>query len=149
MTYPFFRHSHTVTYPGTTVTYTYDPMGNRLSMATTAGNTSSSIAYTYDAGDRLLSAGTTTYTYDNNGNLPWGPSCSTFITYPAGMVENAPKDSAFVGPQDPTQNRSLPLDMMAIGIPAGLAIRMAENLDSSFAVRRPEVAFPRREMRKE
>lgn len=77
--------------------------------------------------------------------VPWGPSCSTFITYPAGMTENAPKDSAFVGPQDPTQNRSLPPEMMAIGIPAGLAIRMTENLDSSFVVRRPQVAFPRRE----
>jgi len=43
-------------------------MGNRLSMATTAGNTSSTIAYTYDAGDRLLGAGGTTYTYDSNGN---------------------------------------------------------------------------------
>ena len=65
---PFFRYLHTVTYPGTTVTYTYDPMGNRLNMATNAGNTSSTITSTYDAGDRLLSAGGTTYTYDNNGN---------------------------------------------------------------------------------
>ncbi len=269
--YDLLSRLHTVTFPGTTVTYTYDPMGNRLSMATTAGNTSSTIAYSYDAGDQLLSAGETTYTYDSNGNriekngpdgttsygydaagrlagvslpgstlvefaydgdgnrlskavtsgnttdltqyvwdvnnmvercfqalgkvtppgkylvvqacealpdanpgirsiccfgiaeqirnmaalvhfdrddpfspviVPWGPSCSTLITYPAGMAENAPKDSAFMGPQDPTQNRSLPPDMMAIGIPAGLAIRMAENLDSSFVVRRPRVAFP-------
>lgn len=66
--YDVLNRLHTVTYPGTTVTYTYDPMGNRLSMASTAGNTSSTISYTYDAGDRLLSAGTTAYTYDNNGN---------------------------------------------------------------------------------
>jgi len=59
---------HTVTYPGTTVTYTYDSMGNRLNMVTSTGNTSSTIAYTYDAGDQLLSAGGTTYTYDNDGN---------------------------------------------------------------------------------
>ena len=59
---PFFRYLHTVT-------YTYDSMGNRLSMATTTGNVSSTVIYTYDAGDRLLSAGGTTYTYDNNGNL--------------------------------------------------------------------------------
>ncbi|MEN6443032.1 MAG: DUF169 domain-containing protein [Methanoregula sp.] len=75
--------------------------------------------------------------------VPWGSSCSTFITFPAGMAENAPKNSAFIGPQDPTQNRNLPADMMAIGIPAGLAVRMAENLDASFIVRRPQVAFPR------
>ena len=76
--------------------------------------------------------------------IPWGPSCSTLITYPTGMAENAPKNTAFIGPQDPTQNRDLPPDMMAIGTPAEMAIRMAENLDSSFVVRRPEVAFPRR-----
>jgi len=76
--------------------------------------------------------------------VPWGPSCSTFITYPAGMAENAPKNTAFMGPQDPTQNRNLPPDMMAMGIPAEMVIRMAENLDSSFVVRRPQVAFPRR-----
>ena len=77
--------------------------------------------------------------------VPWGPSCSTFITYPAGMAENGPKNTAFMGPQDPTQNRTLPPDMMAIGIPAEMAIRMAENLDSSFVVQRPQVAFPRRD----
>jgi hypothetical protein len=74
--------------------------------------------------------------------VPWGPSCSTFITYPAGMTENAPKDTAFMGPQDPTQNRNLPPDMMAIGIPGRVAVRMAENLASSFIIRRPQVAFP-------
>jgi YD repeat-containing protein len=37
-------------------------------MATTAGNVSSTVIYTYDAGDRLLNAGGATYTYDNNGN---------------------------------------------------------------------------------
>jgi YD repeat-containing protein len=65
--YDILNRLHTVTYPGITVTYTYDPMGNRLNMAT-AGNGSSTITYTYDAGDQLLSAGGTTYTYDNNGN---------------------------------------------------------------------------------
>jgi len=75
--------------------------------------------------------------------VPWGSSCSTFIIYPAGMAENAPKNVAFVGPQDPTQNLSLPPDMMAIGIPAELAVRMVKNLESSFVIRRPQVAFPR------
>lgn len=74
--------------------------------------------------------------------VPWGPSCSTLITYPAGMAEHAPKNSAFVGPQDPTQNHTLPPDMMALGIPAAIAVRMTENLDASFVVKRPKVAFP-------
>jgi len=77
--------------------------------------------------------------------VPWGPSCSTFITYPAGMAENAPKNSAFMGPQDPTQNRNLPADMMAIGLPARMAVTMAENLDLSFIIRKPLVAFPHHE----
>ncbi|MEN6611762.1 MAG: DUF169 domain-containing protein [Methanoregulaceae archaeon] len=74
--------------------------------------------------------------------VPWGPSCSTFITYPAGMAENAPKRTAFMGPQDPTQNHSLPPDIMALGIPADIALAMARNLDASFIIRRPKVAFP-------
>lgn len=74
--------------------------------------------------------------------VPWGPSCSTYITYPAGLAEKAPADTAFMGPQDPTQNHSLPPDMMAIGIPAGMAVRMARNIDDSFVERRPKVAFP-------
>ena len=47
-----------------TQTYTYDSVGNRLSLVQ-GGNT---ITYTYDAGDRLSAAGAITYTYDNNGN---------------------------------------------------------------------------------
>jgi hypothetical protein len=76
--------------------------------------------------------------------VPWGPSCSTFITYPAGMTERAPKNTAFMGPQDPTQNHTLPPDMMAIGIPAAVVREMAGNLDASFIIKRPNVAFPRR-----
>jgi hypothetical protein len=74
--------------------------------------------------------------------VPWGPSCSTFITYPAGMAERVPARTAFVGPQDPTQNRTVPPGMMAIGIPAGVALEMAANLDNSFVVKRSRVAFP-------
>jgi hypothetical protein len=75
--------------------------------------------------------------------VPWGSACSTYITFPAGMAEGTPKDTAFMGPQDPTQNHSLPPGMMAMGIPAELAVRMVKNLDSSFVIRRPQVAFPR------
>jgi hypothetical protein len=74
--------------------------------------------------------------------VPWGPSCSTYVSYPAGMASKAPKNTAFLGPQDPTQNYAFPPDMMALGIPAGMAERMVRNLDSSFIIRRPKVAFP-------
>lgn len=74
--------------------------------------------------------------------VPWGPSCATFITYPAGLAEKAPIDTAFMGPQDPTQNASLPPDTMAIGIPAEMTVRMVKNLEQSFVLRRPAVAFP-------
>ncbi len=77
--------------------------------------------------------------------VPWGLSCSTFITFPAGLAENTPKNTAFMGPQDPTQNHSLPPEMMALGIPAEMAARMVKNLDASFITRRPRVAFPNHE----
>jgi hypothetical protein len=78
--------------------------------------------------------------------VPWGSSCSTFITFPAGLAENTPRDTAFMGPQDPTQNHSLPPEMMALGIPAEMAERMVNNLDASFVIRRPQVAFPRHKL---
>jgi hypothetical protein len=37
--------------------------------------------------------------------------------------------------------------MMALGIPAEMAARMVKNLDSSFVIRRPQVAFPNHEKR--
>ncbi|MDH3364748.1 MAG: DUF169 domain-containing protein [Thermoplasmata archaeon] len=77
--------------------------------------------------------------------VPWGPSCSTFISYPAGMCEKAPKNTAFMGPADPTQNRNIPPEMMALGIPAEMAVRMVGNLGLSFISRRPQVAFPNHE----
>jgi len=75
--------------------------------------------------------------------VPWGSACSTYITFPAGLAKNTPRDVAFIGPQDPTQNHSLPPEIMAMGIPAKVAMGMVKNLDSSFVVKRPQVAFPR------
>lgn len=49
--------------------------------------------------------------------IPDGPACATMITFPAGMAENAPKDSAYVGPVDPTVNPWLPSELMVMGIP--------------------------------
>ena len=77
--------------------------------------------------------------------VPWGSACSTYITFPAGLADKTPFDTAFMGPQDPTQNHSLPPEMMAIGIPVDMAERMEKNLDASFIIRRPQVAFPNHE----
>ncbi|MGH2458094.1 MAG: RHS repeat-associated core domain-containing protein, partial [Chloroflexota bacterium] len=45
----------------TTTTYTYDPVGNRL--------TKNATGYTYDRADRILTAGSTSDTVNANGNL--------------------------------------------------------------------------------
>ena len=67
---------------GSTITYTYDAVGNRAT-STTGGVTTT---YTYDAADQLktTTAGTTTtsYTYDADGNQT-GDGTRTF-TYDAG-----------------------------------------------------------------
>lgn len=70
-------------------TWTYDPVGNRLSQALTVGGTNESTSYTYDANDRLLNetrsggagAGTTAYTYDANGNTLTKTSPTGTTTY--------------------------------------------------------------------
>ncbi len=55
-----------VTYPsGSTTDYSYDAVGNRL-VETVDGT---STYYSYDADNRLLTAGGTNFTYDYNGNL--------------------------------------------------------------------------------
>lgn len=74
--------------------------------------------------------------------VPWGPSCATLVSYPAGIAKNAPPDSAFAGPQDPTSNWTFPQDYLGIGIPISVAQRMMENIDQSFIAKRPQVAFP-------
>ncbi len=71
-----------------------------------------------------------------------GPTCATMITFPAGMAENAPKDSAYVGPTDPTGNPWLPPDLMTIGIPVELAHQMAANIEESFICKRSKIAYP-------
>lgn len=74
--------------------------------------------------------------------IPGGPVCATMIAFPAGMAENAPKDSAFVGPVDPTGNPWLPPDLMIMGIPAELAQQMAACLEESFICKRSRIAYP-------
>jgi len=79
----------------------------------------------------------------NSINMPFGPACATFVTYPAGMAEKAPKETAFVGPVDPTGNVWFPKECLAIGIPLEIAIHIHEDVNNSFVVKRPEVAFPK------
>jgi hypothetical protein len=64
------------------------------------------------------------------------------ITFPAGMAENAPKDSPFIGPTDPTGNPWLPPELMIMGIPIALALQMAADLDKSFICERSRIAYP-------
>ena len=73
---------------------------------------------------------------------PWGPACSSMITYASGMAEKAPKGALIVGPSDPTVNEWLPPDMMTLSIPIATAERMAGDVDASFLAKRPKVAFP-------
>ncbi len=55
---------------GVSTSYTYDPAGNRLSMATDRMLEGSfeSADYFYDEADQLVQAGDTQYAYDRNGN---------------------------------------------------------------------------------
>ena len=75
-------------------------------------------------------------------SMPFGPACASFITYPNGMAEKAPKNTSFLGPVDPTGNHWFPSDYLAMGIPIEIAIKLHDNIDNSFLSKRPEVAFP-------
>ena len=75
-------------------------------------------------------------------SIPWGPSCASFITYPAGLMETNSKRNVIVGPTDPTGNYWFPENYLSIGIPHDTANRMALDLDSSFIIKRPKVAYP-------
>jgi hypothetical protein len=76
--------------------------------------------------------------------VPWGAACATMLTYPAGIAEKAPDGAAFVGPTDPTGNSRFPESHLVIGIPIKIARQMCEDLDDSFIVKKPGLAYPRR-----
>jgi hypothetical protein len=78
--------------------------------------------------------------------MPGGPSCASMVSYAAGMSEKAPKDTAFVGPVDPTGNAWFPPDLLSLAIPLSMARKMAENVEPSFIGRRPHVAFPHKRL---
>ncbi|MFX0100413.1 MAG: DUF169 domain-containing protein [Candidatus Hodarchaeota archaeon] len=74
--------------------------------------------------------------------VPWGPVCSSFVSYPAGLIENGPKNRVIVGPTDPTGNKWFPGNYMSIGIPYDIAVQMARDVESSFIGKHPKVAYP-------
>lgn len=83
----------------------------------------------------------------NDAMVPQGAACASFVSYAAGMVENAPSDTAFVGPSDPTGNYWFPEDCLSLAIPITVARRMADDLESSFIMKRPAVAYPRQRLK--
>lgn len=78
-----------------------------------------------------------------SAGAPWGPSCASFMSYPAGLSPNCPDLMTVIGPVDPTGNDWLPPGTMSLGIPIAVARRMASDLDASFLTRRAAVAHPR------
>jgi hypothetical protein len=74
--------------------------------------------------------------------VPQGASCASFVSYAAGMAENAPKQAVFVGPCDPTGNAWFPPNYLSMAIPIQIAIRMSEDLENSFIIKRATVAYP-------
>lgn len=74
--------------------------------------------------------------------MPSGPACASMISYAAGLAEKAPRETAFIGPVDPTGNAWFPPEMMSLAIPLQMARKMAENMEGSFLAKRPQVAFP-------
>ena len=79
----------------------------------------------------------------NSVSMPMGPACATFVTYPARLAGKTPEDMVFVGPVDRTGNNWFPEDQMAIGIPIKIAMKMDEDLEKSFIIKRPDVAYPK------
>jgi hypothetical protein len=82
-----------------------------------------------------------------NTLVPEGAACASFVSYAAGMVEKAPPDTAFVGPSDPTGNKWFPEDYLSLAIPIRIARRMADDLEDSFIMKRPTVAYPEQRLK--
>ncbi len=83
--------------------FTYDPVGNRLQQTIEEGSGPAVIASTYDDWDRLLTAASTGYGWDANGNLSsqdgtayrWDPdSRLTAVTLGDGTVVESVYDAA-------------------------------------------------------
>jgi len=75
-------------------------------------------------------------------SAPWGPSCASFLSYPAGLSANCPAHALIIGPVDPTGNNWMPPGMMSLGIPIQQAERMVKDMPASFLTKRAHIAFP-------
>lgn len=76
--------------------------------------------------------------------VPWGAACATFVTYPAGLAEKAPRNAVFLGPTDASVNLWFPREVVALGIPMDIARKMAEEVPASFIGKKPGMAYPER-----
>lgn len=74
--------------------------------------------------------------------IPWGAACTSFISYPAEMINNGPKNCIIIGPTDPTGNYWFPQDYLSMGLSVEIARNMANDLNDSFIIKRHEVAYP-------
>ncbi|MFX1281442.1 MAG: DUF169 domain-containing protein [Promethearchaeota archaeon] len=74
--------------------------------------------------------------------IPWGAACTSFISYPAEMIINGPKNSIIIGPTDPTGNYWFPQNYLSMGLSVEIARNMANDLNDSFISKRPEIAYP-------
>jgi len=75
-------------------------------------------------------------------SAPWGPSCASFLTYPAGLASNCPDQALIIGPVDPTGNDWMPPNLLSLGLKVRDAQRMVDDVPASFLSKRPQVAFP-------
>jgi hypothetical protein len=73
-------------------------------------------------------------------SVPWGPACATLVTYPAGMAGNASSSRISIGPTDPSARGWLSENYLAMGIPAEIARKMAEDAERSFLAKRDNVS---------
>ena len=87
-------------------TFTYDPVGNRLTQTTT-GQGAGTVGYAYDERDRLLTENATTHGYDANGNLVTKSGEATYTwDFENRLIEVAKADGSVVEhPYDPDGNR--------------------------------------------
>jgi len=84
--YETLYHLTNAKYPaGKQVSYAYDPAGNRTQKVDGA----TTLPYTYDTANRLLSAGDANYEYDHNGNITKKVTPQGETTY-AYDIENRP-----------------------------------------------------------
>ncbi len=74
--------------------------------------------------------------------MPFGTACASLISYPSGMAKNAPIDSVYIGPVDPTINKHLAQDSMIASIPIKLAEEMVSDIENSFLYINKQSAFP-------